>query len=84
LKVLLVNGTSLVLQVSVTWFWKPGSWLAVYSGSLVPGTLPVVPVAQLPPIDSMNSFQVRVPPVPSMAWKMFGTGAVVSPLVMAS
>ena len=34
----------------------------------------------------MNSFHVSVPPVPSMAWKMFGDGGEsdeVRPLVMA-
>ena len=48
--------------------------------------LALVPCAQLPGMDSMNSFQVEDPLVPSMAWKMFGEGgdrAVVRPLVMA-
>jgi hypothetical protein len=63
-----------------------GSWLAVYSGTVVPGMLALVLCAQLPGMDSMNSFQVRAPPVPSTAWKTFGEGgdrAVVRPLVMA-
>jgi hypothetical protein len=57
----------------------------VYSGTVVPGMLALVPEAQLPGADSMNSFHDK-PPAPSMAWKMFGDGgdcSAVSPLVMA-